>query len=271
MRQAVNDYVRELLCPEDIWQFSNQMNQVYKNAIRKFPLKQVTVEQERYPTTADGMGAYLDKFFARHYFQVQESFLNYMTSDQYLSCMANGQINILDIGSGPAVASLAITDLTTSIARATGMKNKIRLNFVLNDTSGICLGLGKELLSIYFGIPQDLKHLSFGRTFLLNEKFPKTFVQFERIAKSLRPFDIIVFSYVLTPLREQRVNISQRVEDLKRVCSDNGKILIVQDKYKAEMMSNLLDETEQNSVTHTVYSKQNDNESYTYDYCQCLI
>jgi tRNA1(Val) A37 N6-methylase TrmN6 len=38
--------------------------------------------------------------------------------------MANGQINILDIGSGPAVASLAITDLTTSIARATGMKKK---------------------------------------------------------------------------------------------------------------------------------------------------
>lgn len=68
MTNIINEHVKQQLCPDGIWQFSDLMESVYKTAIKKFPLRETSEEQERYPTTKNGMGAYLDKFFCSSLF-----------------------------------------------------------------------------------------------------------------------------------------------------------------------------------------------------------
>ena len=271
MEEIINEQVREILCPERIWQFSDVIHPVYKKAVRKFPLKETSQEQERYPTTRDGMGAYLDKFFARHYFQVQESILTYLSSQDYFESLSNGSVNILDIGSGPGVASLAIADLTNYIVKLREVESSIKFNFVLNDTSALCLGLAKELLHDYFKRPKDSHNIFLQNNFFLKDHFPKTLSQIQRISRNLGHFDIVIFSYVIDCLNQQEVDINKEIVQLKEICSKNGQILIVQDKYNEDLMNQIFPEAEKNSVTNKVYSEQNKNDYYTYEYCQYLM
>lgn len=275
MSNVIKEFVKEELCPEGIWKFSDSMLSIFKSAINRFPNGETSETEERYPTTRNGMKAYLDKFFARHYFQVQDSFLDYMVSEPFLEAISNGYVNVLDIGSGPTVASLAIADLlgciTEILSEAQKVDSKIAFNFVLNDTSSICLGLGKEMLFNYFRKIKGLHNISLDKAFFLNSKFPRTFVQFKRIAKNLKPFNIIVFSYVIVPLDEQDIDIDSEIMDLKKICAENGQILIVQDKYNEELINQIGNGAEKRSITHTVYSNQNSNDSYTYEYYRCLV
>ncbi|MCX5633384.1 MAG: hypothetical protein NTW93_06910 [Phycisphaerae bacterium] len=275
MSDDIKELVKEKLCPDGVWRFSDPMQAVFNGAIYRFPNKETTETEERYPTTKSGMGAYLDKFFARHYFQVQDSLLDYMVSEPFLEAIYNGYINILDIGSGPAVASLAIADLvgciTEILAEIQKINSKVRLNFVLNDTSSICLGLGKEMLFDYFKKIKSLYDISLDRAFFLDRQFPRTLMQFKRIAKNLNPFNIIVFSYVIVPLDEQDVDINSGIKNLKKICTENGQILIVQDKYNEELISQIENDAEKRSVTHLVYSEQNINSSYSYEYYCSLV
>ena len=274
MKNTIRELVKEELCPDGVWKYSNQMNSIYQMAIRKFPLREASEDEERYPTTQNGMGAYLDKFFARHYFQVQDSLLDYMTSDSFLDIISNGYINILDIGSGPAVASLAIADLIRCITEVLYeikiVDPKVFLSFVLNDTSDICLGLGKEILFNYFQRTSNSSCVSIDKAFFINKQFPETFSQFERISKNLKPFNIVNFSYVIVPLDEQDVDISSEIMNFKKVCAKDGQILIVQDKYNEELIRRVENNAEKRSITHLVYSQQNDNDSYTYEYYRLL-
>lgn len=275
MSNFIKKLVEEELCPEGIWKFSDSMLSIFKSAINRFPNGETTEMEERYPTTRNGMKAYLDKFFARHYFQVQDSLLDYMVSEPFLEAISTGYINILDIGSGPAVASLAIADLlgciTEVLSRVQKVDSKVAINFVLNDTSDICLGLGKEMLLNYFRKIKGLYDISEDKAFFLSGRFPKTFVQFRRIAKNLKPFNIIVFSYVIVPLDEQNIDIDSEVIDLKEICVGNGQILVVQDKYNGKLINQIGNGAEKRSITHTVYSNQNSNDSYTYEYYRCLV
>ena len=275
MSNVIEEFVKEELCPEGIWKFSDSMLSIFKSAINRFPNGETSETEEWYPTTRNGMKAYLDKFFARHCFQVQDSLLDYMVSEPFLEAISNGYVNVLDIGSGPAVASLAIADLlgciTEILSEAQKVDSKIAFNFVLNDTSSICLGLGKEMLFNYFREIKGLHNISLDKAFFLNSKFPRTFVQFKRIAKNLKPFNIIVFSYVIVPLDEQDIDIDSEIMDLKKICAENGQILIVQDKYNEELINQIGNGAEKRSITHTVYSNQNSNDSYTYEYYRCLV
>jgi len=271
MSNDIKKLTKEDLCPKGIWKFSDSMLTIFKRAIRRFSSGDTTEEEERYPTTRIGMKAYLDKFFARHYFQVQDSLLDSMISEPFLQAISEGYVNILDIGSGPAVASLAIADMIGCIVDNQNNNSRVHFNFALNDTSSICLGLGKEMLFNYFMKINGLYNISLDKAFFLNGQFPKTFMQFKRIAKNLKPFHIIIFSYVIVPLNEQDVDINSKIMDLKEICAQNGQILIVQDKYNEELINKIGNDAEKRNVTQTVYSNQNGNDSYSYEYYRCII
>jgi hypothetical protein len=119
------------------------------------------------------MRAFLDTFFTRHYFQVQDSLLEYMTSEEFIFLLKIGKLNILDIGSGPAVASLAITEILACVLKNLTGTKKIRINYFLNDPVNICLGVGKELLNDYFlSIRQDNQKLLNNVALSIKEVFP---------------------------------------------------------------------------------------------------
>ncbi|MFA6185964.1 MAG: hypothetical protein WC770_01965 [Phycisphaerae bacterium] len=275
MNNILKDNVKEKLCSDGIWHFSDFMLSIYKNIIARFPCRDVAETEERYPTTKDGMGAYLDKFFARHYFQIQDSLLDYMTSEFFLGSVSDNCINVMDIGSGPAVASLAIADMFSCIMDALSKQRsiayKVKLNFLLNDTSDICLGLGKEILFDYFKLSGRTHNIFMGNAFFLERPFPKTMPQIERIFKNLGTVNIANFSYVVVPLTEQDINIHSEILNIKKLCAPNGRILIVQDKYNEDLVRQIDNEPESRNVTHRVYSKQNNNDTYTYEYYGSLI
>lgn len=275
MNNSLKDIVKGKLRPDGIWHFSDFMRSIYKNATVKFPCRNVVEAEERYPTTKDGMGAYLDKFFARHYFQIQDSLLDYMTSESFLESVSDNCINVMDIGSGPAVASLAIADMISCIMDALSKQRsatyKMKLNFLLNDTSDVCLGLGKEMLFDYFKLSGRTHNIFMGNAFFLERPFPKTFPQIERIFKNLGAFSIANFSYVVVPLAEQDIDIHSEILNVKNICDKNGRILIVQDKYNEDLVRQIDNEPESRNVTHWVYSKQNSNDTYTYEYYGSLI
>jgi ribosomal protein RSM22 (predicted rRNA methylase) len=274
MNNTVSNIVKETLCPDGVWQFSKTMHSIFKMLITRFPYRQVAETEERYPTTKNGMGAYLDKFFARHYFQVQDSLLDYMTSESFLEVVFNGCVSVLDIGSGPAVASLAIADMTACIveilSESKRVNYKVNFDFALNDTSNICLGLGRELLFDYFSLIKRFCNIFLDKTFFLDRPFPQTVSQYKRIAKNLKPFDIIAFSYVIIPLDEQGVDINAEMTNLRNICSKDGQILVVQDKYNEDLVRQIGNNTDKRSATHTVYSEENNNSSYTYEYYRSL-
>ena len=119
-----NDFTNTLLkrvsgelCPEGNWRLSDVMEKLLRLQINSLPKRTVSEEETRYPTQPASMRAFLDSFFARHYFQVQDGMLAYMTSEEFLNLLDKRELNVLDIGCGPAVASLAITDMLTCILR----------------------------------------------------------------------------------------------------------------------------------------------------------
>jgi hypothetical protein len=82
--------------------------------------------------------------------------LEYVLSEDFLEMVRNGNLRILDIGSGPAVASPAISDMLRCIFRHIEeeknwlMGKKLAVDYLLNDTSAICLGTGQHMLADYF-------------------------------------------------------------------------------------------------------------------------
>jgi len=67
------DKVLSDLCPEGNWKFRDVIQKILKSGINRYPRLKVSDEETKYPTTQAGMRAFLDVFFARHYFQVQNS------------------------------------------------------------------------------------------------------------------------------------------------------------------------------------------------------
>jgi ribosomal protein RSM22 (predicted rRNA methylase) len=111
MDNRLRDFIQNKLCPDGEWKLSDYMRSVLERQISRLPKAIVSEDETRYPTTPAGMRAFLDVFFTRHYFQVQDSLLEYMISDEFMDSLATGALQILDVGCGPAVASLAITDI----------------------------------------------------------------------------------------------------------------------------------------------------------------
>jgi len=229
------------------------------------------------------MRAFLVKFFTRHYFQIQNYLVDYMTSQDFLNLVKLGQLRILDIGSGPAVAPLAITDMLSCILKHLGYlgawpKGKtIKVSYVLNDTSFVCLDTGQRMLTDYFRIRRDYeKEIINNQIISVQKAFPDNINLLQRAGFNLAAYDIIVFSYVISPLNENLGfhNLVDGLLKAEKLCRYDGRILIVQDKYEESLMRRISraigTSSEKQVLTQYIYPKRNDNEIYTYIYYCCL-
>ena len=158
MNNQLQNLLEEQLRPDGIWHLSKEISSLLRYQMGRLPRRKVSETETRYPVSTASMRAFLEVFFTRHFFQVQNSLLNYMTSQDFLNIIESGRLSVLDVGSGPAVASLAITDMLVGILECLRVLNywpaskMVKVNYILNDTVGICLDTGQCMLRDYFRI-----------------------------------------------------------------------------------------------------------------------
>ena len=271
LRKRVSDE----LCPDGSWRLSNVMEKLLRLQMNSLSQGTVSEEETMYPTQPASMRAFLDTFFARHYFQVQDSLLECMTSDEFL--------NLLDIGSGPAVASLAITDMLACMLRhlegisLQAYAKEMRIRYVLNDTAGICLGVGQQMLENYFRLNRQHGQLHQDGMFAIEKGFPSNMIQLKRLHENIGPYDITNFSYVVNPLNEEEglKNLSAGLLQVEKLCSANGRILILQDRFSVSLMRRIVRAIGQSCrkrvLSQHVYSTGNSKAIYSYLYYCCLF
>jgi len=283
MDETLEHLIREELCPNEIWQLTNSVKSVLIYQILRLPKREVSKLEMRYPKNPAEMRAFLVKFFTRHYFQIQNCLINYMTSQDFLDLIKLGYLRILDIGSGPAVASLAITDMLSCILKHLGYlgawpKGKtIKVSYVLNDTSSICLDTGQRMLTDYFRNRRgSVREIINSKIINIQKAFPDNKNLLQQAGFNLTAYDMIVFSYVISPLNEN-LGFNKLVDGLlntEKLCRHNGRILIVQDKFEASLMRRISraigTSSNKQVLTQYVYPKRNENEIYTYIYYCCL-
>jgi ribosomal protein RSM22 (predicted rRNA methylase) len=282
MSNKLCDFIQNELCPKGEWELSDYMRAALERQISRLPKAVISEEETRYPTTLAGMRAFLDVFFTRHYFQVQDSLLEYMISDEFMASLATGKLQILDVGCGPAVTSLAITDMLccilTYLRYAGGLPRSRLLNiiYVLNDTSGICLGTGQRMLTNYFSICGTYNKSIMPQTFCIKAPFPSNMKQLRRIRNNFGAYNIAMFSYVVVPVSEEEgfddfINGLWNIEEL---CGTNGRILILQDKFQTALVQRIGRAigvpAHKAKLTQAIYPRRIANESYTYSYYQYL-
>jgi hypothetical protein len=225
------------------------------------------------------MRAFLDVFFARHFFQSQNSLINYMTSQDFLNIVGSGHLRILDVGSGPAVASLAVTDMLACLLEHLGCvgewpKGKTgNITYVLNDTSSICLGTGQDMLRNYFRMRTGhAKSIINNHMISIHKAFPDNMSQLQRVRLNLGTYDIIIFSYVISPLNEENGfnSLVNGLLNIEKLCSHRGRVLILQDKFQTSLVRRMSKaigiSSEKQVLTQQVYPKRSDNGTYTYVY-----
>jgi hypothetical protein len=83
MNETLQNFVLRELCPYGVWQLSDVVKSLLTYQISRLPKGEVSEDETRYPQSLTGMRAFLLKFFARHYFQTQNSLFNYMISRTY--------------------------------------------------------------------------------------------------------------------------------------------------------------------------------------------
>ncbi|MFA5422701.1 MAG: hypothetical protein WC374_02465 [Phycisphaerae bacterium] len=280
--KELKELVLDVICPSGIWQLSQDIELLLNRHLKKLPSGDVTDQEARFPTTKQGIHVYLDKFFTRHYFQLQNSLIDYFVSDDFLEKVLNGRLTILDIGCGPAVFSIAATEMLNSlisIMTETGLlshRKKVELTYVLNDISPICLGTAKQMLNDYFEIGRNM-HSIIPKVILgIDRGFPLNLKQLGRIAQNYGSFDIISLAYVIIPLVEQS-NISGVADNiflLENLCSESGRVTILVCKFIENIIRRLgrivKVPVRQMEYTQRVYSSENTNETFTYLYYESV-
>jgi ribosomal protein RSM22 (predicted rRNA methylase) len=283
MNETLQNFVLRELCPDGVWQLSDVVKSLLIYKISRLPKGEVSEDETRCPQSLKGMRAFLSKFFARHYFQTQNSLFDYMTSQDFFDVFRHGHLRILDVGSGPAAASLAITNVLVCVLehlKGVGEwpKDKmVKVEYVLNDTSGICLGTGHSMLSDYFRIiGRNNTEIIHSRTTRLQKAFPDNMNQLRWIAHNLGPYDIVTFCYVVSPLNEDKGfdGLVNGLLEIERLCNMYGRILILQDRFQVALvrqMSRAIGvSSRKEESTQAIYPNKNTNETYTYTYYSCL-
>lgn len=283
MNRTLQNLVLQELRPDEIWQLSNLMKSILRRQISHLPKSKVTEDETRYPQSPVSMRAFLIKFFARHYLQTQNSLVEYITSQDFYNIIRFGHLRILDVGSGPAVASLAITDMLACLIehlKYIGIwprGKRVTIDYILNDTSGICLGTGKRMLTDYYKISQrNNREVVLGQIISIQKGFPDNLNQLQRIMFNLSKYDIATFSYVLSPLNEEKTfkNLVLGLFNVEKLCNYSGRILILQDKFRARLVQRISRaigiSSRKEESTQQVYPKRNTSGIYTYSYYCCL-
>lgn len=282
MRETSTEWRCAEPCPRGICELSSSVKCALDQEIRCLPKCEVSEHETRYPTDAASMRAFLEVFFTRHLFQLQNSLIDYVISPDFNETIQSGWLSILDIGSGPAVASQALIDIIDRMASGADSTTSLRhgclhMSHVLNDTSAICLATGKRMLTT---CSQDKDRpcstVSRSHIFTLSTAFPGNLHRICHLATFLEGFDLVVLSYVLRPLTEDG-NLQSLVDGLNtlgRFCKPHGCILIIQDKFQEPLLRELADMIvvgcRQQTLTQEIYPARGSSETCTYTYYDCL-
>jgi len=283
MNRALQTFLRQGLFPNDVWQLCDLMKSVLRCQIYRLPKREVSETDTRYPEKPEEIRAFLVKFFTRHYFQTQNSLIDYIISPDFLNILKSERLRILDIGSGPAVSYLAITDLVAHIVEHLQHIGKwpgrkaLRITYVLNDTSGICLGTGQNMLAHYFRISGNRKRaIACDRIITIQNAFPRNLNQLRRIRRNLGEYDIATLSYVLVPLNDafERTDLVRGLLNIENICSESGRILILQDKFQKSLIQRISraigTSSNKKTLKQDVYPRRNSCEVHTYWYYHCI-
>ena len=282
MTDVIAERSWEDLYPDGICRLSGLIKAVLDQQIVDLPSAAVSDDETRYPVDEPSMRAFLETFFARHVFQLQRSLAEYVASLDFQRCVRFGPLRILDIGSGPAVASLSLIDLVqhticTGELRASKRPRDFGKVHVLNDTSPICLTTGRRMLATCRELGESLGLMSSGdRVLTLLTAFPHNIRQIQQLASSLGGFDIIILSYVMSSLTEAYGlrSLGTAVRALERLCKPCGRVVVLQDRFQESLIRSLAKMSEvehrEQTVTQEIYPPRGDNETYTYTYYDCL-
>jgi ribosomal protein RSM22 (predicted rRNA methylase) len=279
MTESVESQIKSEICPDGIWELSDRVKNVLRRQIGRLPNKSVSKEETMFPSTASGMRAFLEVFFSRHYFQVQNSLLDYVASEDFYDILDSGEIRILDVGCGPAVGAMAVTDIVMSLLenRNSLRQRPVRFVYVLNDTSGICLATGQRMLNEYFDLCR-INRIGVGehKIMTLAKGFPDNTNQLVRIEKNYGAYHLIMFSYVIHPLADdnETIDFANDIVRTEELCDPCGRILILQDKYRESLIRILGEQinasVENKELTQEIFPIRGTANTYTYTYYQCL-
>jgi hypothetical protein len=267
----------EELYPDGVCQPSDLIQSVLDQQIVGLPRKAVSDRETRYPIDQPSMRAFLETFFTRHLFQLQRSLVEYVASVGFQRTVQFGPLRILDIGSGPAVASLGMIDMVRRVMQGAVGPHAIRMVHVLNDTSPICLVTGKHMLAACHELERSAGLvLPADRVFTLPTAFPRNMPQIQQLASFLGGYDIIILSYVMDPLTDAyglRALVAA-VRALERLCRPHGRMLLMQDRFREALIRSLTGmlsvKYREQTVTQEIYPPRGDNETYTYTYYDSL-
>jgi hypothetical protein len=270
------------LCPHGVYELSNSVKCALDQEIRCLPKCEVSEHETRYPIDAASMRAFLEVFFTRHLFQLQNSLIDYVISPDFNEAIRSGRLRILDIGSGPAVASQALIDIIDRMmsgadSSASLRRGLLHVSHVLNDTSAICLATGKRMLTSR-SQDRDRRGSTVSRShiFTLSSAFPGNLHQICHLAAFLEGFDLVILSYVLRPLTEDGnlQSVVNGLNRLKRFGGAHGRVLIIQDKFQEPLIRKLADmmgvECREQTLTQEVYPPRGSSEAGTYTYYDCF-
>ncbi len=264
--------IKEELCPGGIWKLGSRVENVLKSWLSKLPRKHVSEEERKHPTSPAGIRSQMNAFFARHFFQVQDSLLNKSFSQLIKVAVMRGRVSIVDIGSGPAIASLALLDLLDHAAESgiLAVRGKLRITAVLNDVSDACLNVGQKLLEDYFC---QNSRCSVQKIIPVSVPFPRSIVQLSRVSRLFGPYDVCCMSYVLDLLEEQ--------SGLKQVCDGirqlsglfsraDNQVTILTDRFHESLHKRasreLGGQAEVTNIKQKVYDTDNSNLEHTYTF-----
>lgn len=279
----IKKYLLQRHCPDGQWHLRKTMGDILNRQIYRLPKTRVSDQEARYPTTPTGMRTFLQKYFARHYLQIQDSLLDFITSKEGINILRGGKLQILDIGSGPAVASLAITDMLYSVFDILHSQskfhyhNKADITYILSDPEDICLGTGKQMLTGYLSGNQNTRCYVNGRVITVEKPFPDNLAPLGRISNNIGEYNIVCMSYVIIPMFENDgiPFITKGINSLIPYCNSESRILITQDRFREILIRRLASalrvRCEKSDMTQKVYDQENSNQVHTYTYYRCLF
>jgi len=271
--QPTLEETRESFTNDNVWELDVEIEGILKRQIMSLPSSSSLSTQEyRYPEDKPSLRGFLDKFFARHFFQVQNAILQPDCFERILTAIKNGNITIVDIGCGPAVASLALVNLFSYISY--NMHRPVNVNIVLNDTVPEMLSAGRKMLNIY---KNRLSGVNISRIINIDTPFPESMVHLRRISNMLNQYDICCLSYVLLPFKEEAtyMQMQESLKILFNYLKPTGVGVITQDKFReslARRLGSLLNSsTQKMSLRQKTYDSKNSCDEFLYEYFRIAV
>lgn len=282
MNNTLMNSLFQELCPDGIWQLSDVVKSILRRQISRLPKDNVSEDEIRYPKRPVAMREFLIKFFSRHYLQTQNSLIKYITSQDFYNIIRLGHLRIFDVGSGPAITSLAITDMLHRLIKYLEESGewpkgkRVKVDYILNDTCSVCLGTGNHILDNYFQNKYCYRRIIRGQTISIQKSFPDNLSQLQRIRLNIGKYDIATFSYVITPINEEKgfKNLVLGLFNIEKLCNYSGRILILQDRFRARLVKKLSRvvgiPVNIEKTTQQICPKRNTSKIFTYYYYSCL-